>query len=92
MPDLNPFSYIEKWISEHGSAAVLREHVYFLKSQMATLEAVNRDLETQLKIYKAEAESSHAKLQEAEAEIQRLKQPVASPAFSVIRRNRSIDG
>ena len=32
---MNPISIIEKWISEHGSAAVLRDHIALLKEQMA---------------------------------------------------------
>ena len=38
MPIPNPFSVIEAWISEHGSAAILRDHVALLKSRMELLE------------------------------------------------------
>ena len=34
---------IEKWISEHGSAAILRDHISLLKAQHATAET-NADL------------------------------------------------
>jgi FtsZ-binding cell division protein ZapB len=36
---MNPLQYIEKWISEHGSAAVLRDHVALLKTQLEDLKS-----------------------------------------------------
>ena len=44
---MNPLPYIEKWISEHGSAAVLRDHVALLKTQMEDLQAKNTVLENE---------------------------------------------
>jgi hypothetical protein len=36
---MEPFDSIEKLISEHGSAAILRDHIALLKSQMAAKDA-----------------------------------------------------
>lgn len=36
---MEPFDTIEKLITEHGSAAILREHVALLKSQMQAKDA-----------------------------------------------------
>jgi len=38
---MNPFPIIEKWISEHASAASLRDHVALLKEQLSALEKEN---------------------------------------------------
>jgi hypothetical protein len=43
---MNPLDTIEKWISEHGSAAILRDHVALLKEQMAAKDAKIIELET----------------------------------------------
>jgi chromosome segregation ATPase len=40
------FDYIEKLITEHGSAAILREQVALARSEFAVLERKNRDLST----------------------------------------------
>jgi len=45
---MNPFPVIEKWISEHGSAAVLRDHVALLKEKMTAMEAKVGGLEKQV--------------------------------------------
>ncbi len=37
----NLFGQIEKWMSEHGSASVLRDHVNLLKEQYTSLEKEN---------------------------------------------------
>lgn len=44
---MGPLELIEKLITEHGSAAVLREHLGLLKAQVAAQEAANRDLQSQ---------------------------------------------
>lgn len=49
---MEPFDTIEKLISEHGSAKVLREHVDLLKSQMAAKDAEIEKLKSQLLNYK----------------------------------------
>jgi hypothetical protein len=51
---MNPFTLIEKWISEHGSAATLRDHVALFKSQMDALKSEVADLKATLKDIEAE--------------------------------------
>jgi uncharacterized protein with PIN domain len=41
---MNPIDAIEKWISEHGSASILRDHIGLLKSQMAAKDAEIKNL------------------------------------------------
>ncbi len=91
---MNPLSYIEKWISEHGSAATLRDHVALLKSQMdaskalaADLKAENAALKKERDDFKALAEKLQAQLDDARKEIERLKNPKA--AIQVIKRRPS---
>ncbi len=91
---MNPLPYIEKWISEHGSAATLRDHVALLKSQMdasnalvADLKAENASLKKERDDYKALAEKLQAELGDAHKEIERLKNPKA--AIQVIKRRPS---
>jgi hypothetical protein len=45
---MNPFDTIEKWIKEHGSASILRDHVALLKEQMSNLERENLSLKVKL--------------------------------------------
>lgn len=42
---MGPLELLEKLINEHGSAAVLREHIGLMKAQQAALEARCRDVE-----------------------------------------------
>jgi LPS sulfotransferase NodH len=77
--NMGPFEYIEKWISEHGSATVLREHVAMLKSQIGELESKAAISKAALEACQAEKQQFQAKaaelqvqLQDAHAEIQRL--------------------
>jgi hypothetical protein len=35
---MEPFDTIEKWINEHGSAAILRDRIELLKEEHAKLE------------------------------------------------------
>ena len=63
---MNPFDAIEKLITEHGSAAILRERITQAKEQQSGLEKENASL-------KAEKASLASELQQARLEIQRLK-------------------
>lgn len=56
---MNPFDAIEKFITEHGSAAILREHLELLRTQIAERDALIQDQARLLK--------------ERDLEIQRLK-------------------
>jgi hypothetical protein len=51
---MNPFPYIEKFICEHGSAVILREHVALLKSQMDALKSEVTELKTIINVKEAE--------------------------------------
>ena len=78
---MNPLPYIEKWISEHGSASVLRDHVGLLKTQMEKLESEIDSLKTSLKnveaerdSFKAQTEKLQSQLDDARKEIERYNQ------------------
>lgn len=67
---LNPLTALtdslEKLINEHGSAAILREHVSLLKSQASIFEQKVIDLETENATLKT-------KIENLESEMQKLK-------------------
>jgi hypothetical protein len=44
---MGPIEIIEKFINEHGSANILKEHVALLKAQIVALESKVRDLESE---------------------------------------------
>lgn len=43
---MNPIDLIEKYISEHGSAAILRDHVALLREQISVAQQKTTILET----------------------------------------------
>jgi chromosome segregation ATPase len=93
---MNPFPYIDKWISEHGSAATLRDHVALLKSQMDASKALVADLEKKAAKFererddfKALSEKLQAELDDARKQIERYKQPKAG--IQVIKRRSKFD-
>jgi len=45
---MNPLNAIEKWINEHASASILRDHVALLKEKTADLESRIGGLEKQV--------------------------------------------
>jgi hypothetical protein len=63
---MNLFDAIEKLITEHGSAAILRERIAQAKEQQAALEKENASLKT-------ENARLASDLQKAQSEIQHLK-------------------
>ena len=78
---MEPFDSIEKLISEHGSAAILRDHITLLKSQMDALKSENAGLESKLRDsefernkFKVEAEKLQAELDDALAVIKRYNE------------------
>jgi hypothetical protein len=96
---MNPFPYIEKWITEHGSAAALRDHVALLKSQMDDLKTKKADSDSRAAKAEAQVEKLQAQLDDAQKQIQALKSPgiFVAPSGHVAqvlarRRNRSIEG
>ena len=93
MKNMNPFPYIEKWISEHGSAIVLRDHISLLKTQMKNLESKNEVLEkenSKLKrecdTLKTERDDLSQKVEIAKAAHQPLPQPGLIHDFDRKRR------
>ena len=86
---MNPLTYIEKWISEHGSAATLRDHVALLKSQMdasksevSRLETILKNAEAERDGFKAQAEKLQAQLDDARKQIEQFKQEPTVAAVS----------
>lgn len=61
------FELLDKLVTEHGSAAILREHVGLLKAQYAAMEAEKDRL-------KADLEHAQTKVLELEVQTQQLKQ------------------
>jgi FtsZ-binding cell division protein ZapB len=93
MKNMNPFPYIEKWISEHGSAAVLRDHVALLKTQMedlklkvSGLEKEVSSLKTERDQLKSERDYLHNQAEIAEAAKQPFPQPGLIHDFDRKRR------
>ena len=56
------FKQIEALINEHGSAAVLREHLALLREQVGALQRENGDLRTQLQQAQAQAQQNSDQL------------------------------
>ena len=78
---MKAFTYIEKWITEHGSAAALREHVALLKTQMGILEKENSVLKKEnfeLKIQVRDLESENNYLKQC---AKTAKQPFPKPGL-----------
>jgi len=76
---MNPLKLFEKWINEHGSAAILRDHNALLKSQnealaaeMAKSKAENEVLKSQLAECKAKAETLQSQIDVLKKEIEKL--------------------
>lgn len=57
---MEPFDSIERWITEHGSAAILRQHLELLKEQMAAKDAKIRELEARQKNIEVERDGYKA--------------------------------
>lgn len=66
---MNPLDAIEKWISEHGSAAILRDHLALLKGQIAISDREKAVLKSERDDYKSAAEKLQIKLDDARKEI-----------------------
>lgn len=81
---MNPLNIIEKWINEHGSAAILRDHVALLKEQIAASDRKQSVLETEnatLKKTNAELKSENNDLR-YHVEIAKVaKQPFPQPGL-----------
>jgi hypothetical protein len=73
--DLNPLSVIEKWLTEHGSSAILGDHAAMLREK---LEAVSREM-THLRAENARLEADNKELRsqlpDHAAEVHRAQVP-----------------
>ena len=70
---MNPFDAIEKLITEHGSAAILRERITQLREQFALATERETGANKRAEIADVRAKNLEAELHDARAEIQRLK-------------------
>ena len=70
---MGPLELLEKLINEHGSAAVLREHLGLLKAQHAALESRCRDLEAQCAQLQRSVAEYQRRAHAAEKELQAIK-------------------
>ena len=74
---MNPFDAIEKLITEHGSAAILRERITQLREQftLATERAETAEARTK---------NLEAQLRDARMEVERLKPPGLEESMGVL--------
>lgn len=63
---MNIFEGFEKLINEHGSAAILREHLLLLKTQFAILEKENAVLKYENQNLKTENDNLKKKIRDYE--------------------------
>jgi hypothetical protein len=70
---MSVFDSIEKLITEHGSAAILREHLALAKSQYDALERQVKDAVSKVIKLEAQLEIDHRDHRETKQELQRLK-------------------
>jgi predicted RNase H-like nuclease (RuvC/YqgF family) len=75
---MEPFDTIEKWINEHGSAAILRDHVALLKDQHAEMKKRVVELTDELA--------------RSKARIQELEQEGTKKVESLERKIRDLEG
>src|SRR5262245_41367349 len=70
---MNPFDAIEKLITEHGAATILRERITQAKEQQVALEKENTSLKSERDVLKTQNARLAADLHEARSEIERAK-------------------
>lgn len=71
--NMKPLDLIEKWITEHGSATVLRDHVALLKDQLSNLETANSDLTKEVNTLTKQLEVCRAEIENLRAQFQNMK-------------------
>jgi predicted nucleic acid-binding Zn-ribbon protein len=69
---MNPLKAIEQWISEHGSAAALRDHLALVKEQMADLKVKKEASDLRASQAEAKAKDLQSKLDDATKQIKTL--------------------
>ncbi len=80
----NLFAQIEKLITEHGSATILKERIELLKDQYSALEQKVKDLEK-------ENNSLRSELENATEEIYRLNKLTQSPQRTTDQKKKKLD-
>lgn len=79
-PLISGLELLERLITERGSAQVIAEHLAFVKSQCAALEAENRHLRDQQRIAEAHAEQNRIRIHELQAALDALRSKFAKYA------------
>lgn len=67
------FDPLERLITEHGSAAVLREHLALIKAQLAAAESQYANLQAENREIRAQLHDAENRASNAERELQQLK-------------------
>ena len=70
---MGPLELIEKLITEHGSAQILRERLELVRAQTADLERARSQAEAMAQKLQAELDETKARLEQAQSEIGRLQ-------------------
>ena len=70
---MNPLKAIEQWISEHGSAAALRDHLALVKEQMADLKVKKEASDLRASQAETKCKDLQTKLDDANKEIKTLE-------------------
>ena len=65
---------LERLITEHGSAAILREHLGFIKAQLAEQERQRGNLQAEHTDMKAALDQAQGRIRGLEAELQQLRE------------------
>ena len=78
---MNIFDGIEKLITEHGSATILRERLSLASDQYASLERKITELETKTSELESENQRLRLHVRESEKENQRLKKELEQHSF-----------
>lgn len=71
------FEAMEKLITEHGSAAILREHLALIRAEQAILEKKNADLAAQLEKAAAEKERLQTQAKDLEQQLRQEQSKLA---------------
>jgi len=79
--DLTSLNLLEKFIVEHGSAAVMQVHINFLREQLTALDRQMTELKTEAFNLKATNKNLTLQLQQGESKIRQL-QPVGLHPFA----------
>ena len=82
---MNPFPAIEKWIKEHGSASILRDHVALLKEKMAGLEAKIHSLEKEVANLASERDAAQVEVNKLQDYIRKHQRPYRERRVSHIQ-------